>query len=395
MTARRTALAAIAATATVACFAAAGPAIASALHPAQSRSAPQYRVRVILDGAKLTHTFVPAGSSNPATEPLSSPDDVTLLGGRLFVAFQNGVGPQGEPSSDGNTDSTVVAFTQAGRVLGQWDIKGKCDGLTADPQARLLIATVNEDANSSLYTIKPGSLPRAVVRHYAYSKPLPHFGGTDAISVYRGAILISGSAPGTTGKAAPQPGYPAVYVARLHPRTRLVSMLPLFNDEATARIANRGTSFGRRVRLALVDPDSNEVVPESAPRFRGDFMETSQGDQEQIFVVPSRWGLRLWVLRLSHSVDDTAWVRARSGRLFGADTDGGTVDVVTGPFRVGQIFAAVTPCDQNDAPATCPGPGFPANYLGALNPWTGHLARVALGGPAFSPQGMIFVPAGA
>jgi hypothetical protein len=73
---------------------------------------------------------------------------------------------------------------------------------------------------------------------------------------------------------------------------------------------------------------------------------------------------------------------------------GGTVDVVTGPFRRGEIFTAVTACDQNDAPATCPAPGFPANYLGTLNPWTGRLTRVALRGPAFGPQGMIFVPAG-
>jgi len=31
----------------------------------------------------------------------------------------------------------------------------KCDGLTADPVLRRLIATVNEDANSSLDTIDP------------------------------------------------------------------------------------------------------------------------------------------------------------------------------------------------------------------------------------------------
>ena len=135
-------------------------------------------------------------------------------------------------------------------------------------------------------------------------------------------------------------------------------------------------------------------MPAAAPRFRGDFMLTSQGDQEQIFVSADRARLALWVLHLSRSVDDTAWVRTRSGRLFGSNTGGDTVDVVTGPFRRGEVFAAVTPCDQNDAPATCPGPGFPANYLGALNPWTGHLSRVPLHGPAFGPQGMIFVPAG-
>jgi hypothetical protein len=392
MRAWRTAQLVTAAAAAVACVTAAGPAVAAAARP--SHHAPGFRVRVVLDGAKLTHTFTPSGSATRKAEPLSSPDDITMLGGHLFAGFQNGVGPQGEPSADGNTDSTVVEFSTGGRVLGKWDIKGKCDGLTADPRAHFVIATVNEDANSSLYTIRPGGLPGTRVRHYAYSKPLPHFGGTDAISIYQGAVLISASAPGTTGKAAPQPGYPAVYVARFHPARHQVSMQPLFYDEATARVANAGRSLGKRVRLALVDPDSNEVVPAAAPRFRGDFMLTSQGDQEQIFVSPGRARLALWVLHLSRSVDDTAWVRTRSGRLFGSNTAGGTVDVVTGPFRRGEIFAAVTPCDQNDAPATCPGPGFPANYLGSLNPWTGHLSRVPLRGPAFGPQGMIFVPAG-
>jgi hypothetical protein len=31
------------------------------------------------------------------------------------------------------------------------------------------------------------------------------------------------------------------------------------------------------------------------------------------------------------------------------------------------------------------------NYLGSLNPWTGHVSRVPLRGPAFEPQGMVFV----
>lgn len=48
--------------------------------------------------------------------------------------------------------------------------------------------------------------------HYSYGKnPLPHNGGTDAISFYDGHMLISASAPGTAGAAAPNPAYPAVY----------------------------------------------------------------------------------------------------------------------------------------------------------------------------------------
>ena len=52
------------------------------------------------------------------------------------------------------------------------------------------------------------------------------------------------------------------------------------------------------------------------------------------------------------------------GQLFGTNTAGGTVDVVTGPFPAKPVFVAVTPCDADNAPATCPAPGFPPNYLG-------------------------------
>jgi hypothetical protein len=352
---------------------------------------PLFKVRQILDGARLHHSFIPAGGAQHRSEALSGPDDLTVLGHHLYTAFQNGVGPQGEPSPDGNTDSTIVEFTAAGRVVRQWDVTGKCDGLTADAGRQLVFATVNEDAHSSIYTVTPGAALGRQVQHYRYARPLPHHGGTDAISVYHGLILISASAPGTTGPAAPQPGYPALYLATFDRAAHVVRVFGLFSDEARAILANQGARHGQTVRLALVDPDSSELVPASARRFAGAFMLTSQADQEQIFLRP---GKILTVLRLSQSVDDTAWARSRSGRLYGTDASSDTVDVVTGGFSAGAVFTAVTPCDAGDAPATCPGPGFPANYLGSLNPWTGHITRVPLRGPAFEPQGMVFISPG-
>ena len=220
------------------------------------------------------------------------------------------MGPQGETAPGGNRDSTVVEFTRSGHVVRQWDIRGKCDGLTADPSRHRVIATVNEDAHSSVYTIDPWASPARQVHHYAYSEPLPSKGGTDAISVFHGMVLISASAPGTTGTAAPQPGYPAVYQVTFHPRRLIAQIRPVFYDEARATVVNAGQHA--RVRLALTDPDSNEVVPASAARFAGDFMLTSQGDKEQIFVRhPARRRPSLSVLRLSQSVDDTAWATSR------------------------------------------------------------------------------------
>ena len=373
-------LSAVAALATAALSAGTASAATTASHSG-------YTARGILSGSSLRHTFVAAGKRH--TVPLTLPDDITAAGPYLVTAFQNGVGPQGQAATDGNRDSTVVEFTRTGRVVRQWDIRGKCDGVTADPARHRVIATVNEDANSSVYTIDPGAAPARQVRHYAYSAPLPSKGGTDAISIFHGMVLVSASAPGTTGAAAPQPGYPAVYQLAFQPRRLIAAIRPVFYDEARATVANTGA--GGQVRLALTDPDSNEVVPSDAARFAGEFMLTSQGDKEQIFVRhPALLRPALSVLRLSQSVDDTAWATSHDGRLYATDNGAGTVDVVTGPFTPGSVFTAVTPCDANGAPATCPGPGYPANYLGSLNPWTGHISRVPVHGAALNPQGMLF-----
>lgn len=356
--------------------------VALAGYASAASGAPALKSSAFASGTGIFHT-TPKGR-----EAISQPDDITSLGGDIYVGFQNGVGPQGQASTTGNLDSTVVEFDAGGHAVAQWDLVGKCDGLTADPQTGELIATVNEDAHSSLYLIRPGG---AAV-HYTYARPLPSDGGTDAISVYHGLVLISASAPGTTGAAAPQARYPAVYRATFDPAARTVRLRELFGDEARANVANTGAEHGESVRLALTDPDSNEDVPGYARRFAGEFVLTSQGDQEQIFVAGA--GSRhqvLSVLKLTHSVDDTAWPSGAAGALYTTDNGNDTIYKITGGFVRGSVLVAVTPCDQNDAPSTCPGPGFPANYLGELNPDTGAIARVHLDGPAVEPQGMLFL----
>jgi len=344
--------------------------------------------QTILSGSSLTHSFTVAGASTPTAEPLTKPDDITQLGRDVFVGFQNGVGPQGEPAVSGNLDSTVVELTTSGHAVAQWDIEGKADGLTADPATHTIIATANEDANSSLYTITPGG----GAQHYTYNEPLPHDGGTDAISVQDGQIYISASAPGTTGALPPpRPGFPAVYTVTLDPSTSVATVTPLFGDEDPAVVANVGTpQTGQTVPLALTDPDSSEIVPEDAPRFGGDFMLDSQGDQQQIFVSP--WHHALSVLDLTQAVDDTAWPGDGGGTLFATDSANDAVVAVTGRFPDGPVVA-VTPCGSNSAPSVCPAPPtFPSNSLGSLNPWTGQVTTLPVGGVPFTPQGgLVFV----
>jgi hypothetical protein len=122
-------------------------------------------------------------------------------------------------------------------------------------------------------------------------------------------------------------------------------------------------------------------------------MLTSQGDKEQIFVHDAATPAQsLSVLALSGSVDDTAWASDRTGAIYTTDNSDNTVYRITGAFQRGEVLVAATPCDANGAPATCPGPGFPPNYLGELNPRTGSIVRAPLSGPDVAAQGMIFLP---
>jgi len=390
LTARRavTAFAALAVPASLVLAGTAATASPGGAHPQ-----PGFTVKQIVNGMNLHHHYTVSGTRK--TEPLSDPDDLTNFGPFLFVAFQNGVGSQGEPSADGNTNSTIVAFTPSGRVLRQWDIKGKCDGLTADPALGVVLATVNEDGHSSLYAISPSaSSATNAIQHYSYNKSLPHNGGTDAISVDNGQILVSASAPGTTGgPPAPQPTYPAVYTVSLNKSSHVATVTPLYSEGATATVANVGSMRGRKVKLGLTDPDSNAVVPTWAPRFASQFELTSQADKEQIFATAggSAAGLKLQVLKLSQSVDDTQWAAPAPEILFATDSTADTVDTVTGAFPRNAILTAVTPCDAANAPPTCPAPGFPLNYLGTINPFTGKVTRVTLTGPNLQPKGLLFV----
>lgn len=362
-------------------------------HSTPSKTASEAtKVTTVLSGKDLSHTFVVDGTTDTAA--LSGPDDLTRLGDELFVAFQNGVGPQGEPAGDGNTASTIVGFSSDGRVLGQWDIVGHADGLTADSSSARVIATVNEDANSSLYVIDPASPASAAVQHYSYDQnPLPHNGGTDSIAIYGGQILISASAPGTSSTAnanapvAPQPQYPAEYAVSLDPQTSVASVAPLFYDEATATVAD-GPDRGRTVALALTDPDSSEIVPAASRRFAGDFVLDSQGDQQQIYVSdPGGPAQQLSVLSLDQAINDTAWATSTHGALYATDASSDSVDALSGHFAPGTAFVAATPCDANS-----PSSGCSPNFLGVLDMATGHVSPSPLGG-SLAPGGLLFVPA--
>ena len=181
-----------------------------------------------------------------------------------------------------------------------------------------------------------------------------------------------------------------MYSVSLNPQTSIAAVSPLFSDAATATAAD-GPNMGQTVTLGLTDPDSNEVVPASSPRFGGDFVLDSQGDQQQVYVSnPGGPVQQLSVLSLDQSINDTAWATDPHGTLYATDSSTDTVDAVSGNFDPGTAFVAATPCDANSAPSPC----TVTSFLGRLDLASGHVSPVRLSGPSLAPGGLLFIPAG-
>ena len=97
----------------------------------------------------------------------SKPDDITTLGGLFYVSYQNNAGKDGTPAG---SYSNILAFDSTGRSVANYTIPGRVDGLTADPTHHQILATANEDLNSSLFVItqerrSPSTTPTARIPH--------------------------------------------------------------------------------------------------------------------------------------------------------------------------------------------------------------------------------------
>lgn len=318
--------------------------------------------------AGLTVRTVFSGKAHGWTQP----DDLAAIGSHLFVGFQNGVdskgGTAGQPQN-----STLVEFEINGTIDHSWPITGKIDGLGADSANSRVVATVNEDGNSSLYTV---GVDTGAVQHYTYSQnPLPHGGGTDSVVAAGGALYISASAPaGSTG--------PAVYKVTLSGSTAQIATPAPFNINSAATALGSGTQS----TLALTDPDSSTMVPSSVPLVGGEFMLDSQGDNELIFDKLGQSG-QPQVLKLKQSVDDVAFPTATGGTLLSADSSTDSVDAITGAFTANAAYTAVTPGNANNAPTNAA-----PNYFGAIDLSTGDVAPVKTQGVKLTPHSLIYLP---
>ncbi|HEV3227969.1 MAG TPA: hypothetical protein VGY97_00735, partial [Solirubrobacteraceae bacterium] len=257
-----------------------------------------------------------------------------------------------------------------------------------------VIVTANEDQHSRLYTVDPDAAPGSQVTAYTYS-PDPGAsgtggvhtgGGTDAVSIYNGDIFVSASNPNDgTSAAGPNPSATAVFEVSLDSSTGTAKLSETFADNAPATDGATGQS----TTLNLGDPDSNAVVPESSPRFGGDFMLDGQADNQLVFAGPFDSPgnpTLLTTLNLSHGgtpagVDDVRWAEGSGGTLYVVDNSHNQVLAIAGPFQAGQAFASL---DHVGATAT-------TTELDSVDLGSGALTAFASG--LGKSKGLLYVPA--
>ena len=313
------------------------------------------------------------------TSSVTNQDDIATMGGNIFIDCQNGVGSDGAASSSGETQSTIQEYDKTGKAITSWKITGKCDGLTADVANNRLIATVNEDGNSSMNIITPSAAQAQQVQHITFKaaagQTLPA-GGTDSIAIQNGNMYISASAPQADSKGNFTTA--ALFQAVIN-SDKTATLTPVFMDNAIAFDATPGATAGAKVTLNLSDPDSNNIVPAASSKYAGQVVLDSQGDSKLIFIdkigTPNQVNTSL---PIGDQIDDIVWATSTKGTLYVTDTSDNKVYAITGNFTKGTAFVAA------------PNGSGVGGFVGTIDLYTGIITPFAIG--IKSPHGLLFVP---
>ncbi len=293
-----------------------------------------------------------------ATAPagLSAPDFIVATPRSVWIAYGNGVPPDGSSGS-----SNIIEYSPTGKMRRNLTVAGHNDGLRLDPQTGLLWALQNEDANPNLVTIHRAT--------GAQSAPLPlkpvNGGGYDDVAFTEGRAYVSASNPALNGSGINT--HPALVLFRPDASGGFTPINVLKGDAFAFNVVTR-----QHTQLNLTDPDSLTVTPS------GDVLMDSQADGVLILVhVSSRTGHFATEIPLQGGaqVDDTAFATTAAGTLFVADRDANTVYAITSAkFAVGEPYSA-----GNDATT---------GFVSQVSLTTGVLTPIVTG--LVSPHGMVF-----
>jgi len=349
-----------------------------------------------------------AGAPNRAT---FGPDDITSLTGTVVTAYQNGIGPKGQAGPHKVLNSTVVQYRHSGKVANKWSVPGKVDGITGD--GNRIIATVNEDGNSSLYVIKPGAARANQVTQYVY-KPAPDSsgsnavhtgGGSDSIQIVHGQILVSASAPTHSGRTATFRVTLSQFTQRKKTKTTHNGKTKTTTTKIVTHVASLSSTFldsahatdalsDGRVTLHLTDPDSNAFVPlnSSGDLYAGDYVLNSQGNDQLVFAagigtghttltrLPLQFVNPITQADSNAGIDDVRWASSTNPTLYVVDSKANKIYKITGPFSPGDAIASLDSI----------GSASNGTMLVTLNDASGELDPFVTGLKA--AKGLLFMP---
>lgn len=287
----------------------------------------------------------------------SAPDSISVVGNNIYVGYGN----NGDPTGAGGAASTIAEYNTSGALLNSTTVVGHNDGLRYDAASGSLWAIQNEDANSNVVLIAPGTLAQSSPNNFT---AFPHGGGYDDAAFSGGTAFVSASNPTSNPNTAP-----AIVTTTLTPGQANVSGVLAGN--ATAHVINTGGI----TTLNLQDPDLMTFDPS------GQLVLDSQADQQLVFLDnPGTSSQSVSVLNLANQVDDTVFSGAGQQTLLVAAKGDNAIYEITGDFAAGTAYSAAA---SNSAISS-------TDFVGQLNLSTGNLSPILSG--ISGPGGEAFLP---
>ena len=320
------------------------------------------------DGASATQVATPSLAAAPSgagytvrvfargTSTLTNPDPIVSQDGWTYVAYQNKTTATG-----GGGESTIVKYGARGVIHHTRNLPGRIDGMRFNPYDHHMWVTVNEDGNSSLFTI---DLISWTVHHYAFSAAT-HGGGYDDLVFANGKAFIAASNP--TLNSSGINNHPALISVVL--KGGVAEVTPVLMGNAAAR----DIPTGKTVKLNLTDPDSTTVAPD------GDVVLISQADSEIVKIHNAGIaGQSVSRLIAGTQLDDTQYATEPDGLFYVVDSKADTTYVVRGNFSQHSIYSEA-PSDSTT---------YPGSIL-SIDPMTGSTHPIIKG--FTSPTALLFV----
>lgn len=291
-------------------------------------------------------------ASNPTGA--SQPDSVAIAGNNVFVGYGNGTKSDG---SDG-LPTTIGEYTTSGQLVQTFSVPGHNDGLRVAPTTNQVFALQNQDGNPSLTIINPTA---GTQQTYALNS-INGGGGYDDLAFQNGQIYVDAANPTFSGSVNNQP-----VLGTLSVSGGQATVTPVLSSDNGLTQLN--TATGQTEPFNLTDPDSLGFSSNGGLTIDGEgdkalYTITNLGTpQQQVSVLPHP----------SFTADDNVVAPTTVSSLLIADTSGGAVYQLSGPFATGASYISASS----------------GNAVGTLDT-SGTLTAVISG--LGSPHGLGFLP---